>query len=110
MFHCIFRRNLRFRNIKKTELRNNMQSMESPAHILSQKRVLVKNLERFPCRLANEIIALNVYRIFLPLTVTTSSVSFEHVVSLPSDSNVFLDSSSFFFLLVEKRSFFANVP
>ena len=110
MYHSIFRRNLRFRNIKKkTELRNNMQSMDSPARILSQKRVLVKNLERFPCRLANEIIALNVYRIFLPLTVTTSSVSFEHV-SLPSDSNVFLDSSSFFFLLVEKRSFFANVP
>ena len=60
--------------------------MDSPARILSQKRVLIKNLERFLRRLTNGIIAFNVYRIFLPLTVITSSVSLEHVGSLPSDS------------------------
>ena len=42
--------------------------------MLSQKRVLVKNLERFPCRSTTGIIALNVYRILLPLAVITSSV------------------------------------
>ena len=78
--------------------------MDSPARILSQKRVLIKNLERFLRRLTNGIIAFNVYRIFLPLTVITSSVSLEHVGSLPSDCNVLLDSSSFFF-----RSFFRSL-
>ena len=79
--------------------------MDSPAQILSQERVLVENLQRFLCRLTNGIIALNVYRIFLPLTVITSSVSIEHVGSLPSDCSVLLDLTSFFFSLVEKRSF-----
>ena len=59
--------------------------MDSPACILSQKRILVKNLERFSCILANEIIAPNVYQIFLPLTVITSSDSFDYVGSLLSD-------------------------
>ena len=74
--------------------------MNSSARILSQKRVLVKNLERFPCRLANRIIVLNVYQISLPLTVITSSVSFEHVGSLPSGCNMLLDSSSLFYLFI----------
>ena len=82
--------------------------MDSPARILSQKRVLIKNLERFLRRLTNGIIAFNVYRIFLPLTVITSSVSLEHVGSLPSAGLVFF--LFLFFLLVEKRSFFANGP
>ena len=78
--------------------------MDSPACALSQKLVLVKNSERFTGRLTNGIIALNTYQILFPLTVTTSSVSLEHVGSLPSDCNVLLDSSSFFF-----RSFFRSL-
>ena len=78
--------------------------MDSPACALSERLVLVKNLERFPCRLTNGIIALNTYQTLFPLTVTTSSVSLEHVGSLPSDCNVLLDSSSFFF-----RSFFRSL-
>ena len=107
----IFRRNLRFRNIQKTELGNKVQSMDSSARILSQKRVLVKNLERFPCRLANRIIVLNVFQISLPLTVIASSVSFEHVGSLPPGCNMLLGLSSLFHLfifLVERRQFFCH--
>ena len=76
------------------------QSMDSPAHALSQKRVLVKNFERFPCRLGNGIIGINVYRIFLPLAVITSSVCFEHVKSLTLDCNLLLDSFSICFCFV----------
>ena len=72
--------------------------MYSPACILSQKQVLIKNLQRFLCRLANGIIMLNVYQTFSSLRVITSSVSFEHVGSLTSDCNLLLDSNSFFFV------------